>query len=125
MYVRVHIKIIPRKFSILNSTCFRVIYPKNFRNVSLQTYRNNRIGKKLAYFLRKIQILRKNNSRIFRIKNAKCSVYSFLVFITNREIFKSAFVYLYLAGESINQVSPAVLIFLTGISKIYYGALSP
>ena len=47
------------------------------RNVCLQTYRNNRICYKLAYFLRKIQTLRVNNSRILPIKNAKLSGYYF------------------------------------------------
>ena len=33
--------------------------------------------KKIAYFLRKVQILRANNSRIIRIQNAKFSGYYF------------------------------------------------
>ena len=47
------------------------------RNVCLQTYRNNRMSWKLAYFLRKIQTSRINNSRILRIKNKKLSGYCF------------------------------------------------
>ena len=47
------------------------------RNVCLQTYRNNRICKKVAYFLRKIQTLRVNNSIIPRTKNTKFSEYYF------------------------------------------------
>ena len=43
----------------------------------LQTFRSNRICLKLAYFLRKLQTLRGNNSRIIRIKNAKFSRYCF------------------------------------------------
>ena len=42
-YVRVHIKILSRKFRILNARDSRVIYPHSLRNVCLQTYRNNRI----------------------------------------------------------------------------------
>ena len=44
---------------------------------SIQTYRNNRKRWKLAYFLRKIQTLRMNNSRNVWIKNAKFSEYYF------------------------------------------------
>ena len=44
-------------------------------NVCLQTYRNNRTYQKLAYFLRNIRTSLVNNSRILRIKNAKCSGY--------------------------------------------------
>ena len=47
------------------------------QNVCLQTYRNNRICWKLAYFLREIQTLRVNNSRILTIKNTKFSGYYF------------------------------------------------
>ena len=39
--------------------------------VSLQTFLNNRISQKLAYFLRNLQTLRAHNSRTVRIKNAK------------------------------------------------------
>ena len=49
----------------------------DIQNICLQTYRNNRIRSKVAYFLRKIQILRANNSRILRIQNAKFSGYYF------------------------------------------------
>ena len=45
--------------------------------VFLQTFRNNRIGKKLAYFLRNSQTSQKNNSRTLRIKNAKLSEHCF------------------------------------------------
>ena len=47
------------------------------RNICLQRCRNNRICEKLAYFLRKIQILRVTNSIIFTIKNAIFSGYYF------------------------------------------------
>ena len=43
----------------------------------LQTFRNNRIGLKLAYALINLQTSRINNTRILRIKNAKFSGYSF------------------------------------------------
>ena len=47
----------------------------NIQNVCLQIYRNNRIREKVAYFLRKIQTLQANNSRILKIQNAKFSGY--------------------------------------------------
>ena len=49
---------------------------------------------KVAYFLTKIQTLRENNSRIFKIKNAKFSGYYFNMNRRNKEIFKSALVFL-------------------------------
>ena len=49
----------------------------DMHNVYLQTYRNNRIRKKVAYFLRKIQTSGANNSRILRIQNAEFSGYYF------------------------------------------------
>ena len=63
----------------------RILTPFNFgdmptldiRNVCLQIYRNNRIRWKVAYFLRKIQTLHGNNSRILRIQNAIFSGYYF------------------------------------------------
>ena len=48
-----------------------------FAKCLLQTYRNNWIREKVAYFLRKIQTLRVNNSRILRFQNAKSSGYHF------------------------------------------------
>ena len=47
------------------------------QKVCLQTCRKNRIFLKLAYFLRKIQDLLVNNSRILTIKNAKFTAYYF------------------------------------------------
>ena len=61
--------------------------------VCLQTFRNKRICWKLAYDLRNLQISQANNSRILRIVNAKFSGYCFYM-NTNREVFKSALVYL-------------------------------
>ena len=49
--------------------------------VRLQTYINDKIRWKVAYFLRKIQTLRVNYSRILRIKNAKFSGYCFRTII--------------------------------------------
>ena len=49
----------------------------DLRNVCLQTYRNNSIRWKVAYFLRRIHTLQVNKSRILRIQNAKCSGYQF------------------------------------------------
>ena len=45
--------------------------------ICLQTFRNNGICYKLAYFLRNLQTSRVNNSRILRIKNAKFWGYYF------------------------------------------------
>ena len=56
----------------------------NIQNVCLQTYRKDRIRQKVAYFLRKIQTLRANNSRILKIKNAKFSGY----FYMNKNIWR-------------------------------------
>ena len=49
----------------------------DIRKVCLQTFRNNRVFLKLAYFLRNLQISRANNSQILRIENAKFSGYCF------------------------------------------------
>ena len=54
--------------------------------VCLPTFTKNRISYKIAYFLRNLQTLRANNSRILKIKNVWTKTYS--------EIFKSALVYL-------------------------------
>ena len=76
-YLRLHIKIICRRFHITRPFSFWDIRTRDIWNVCLQTYKNNRICWKLAYFLRKIQTWRVNNSRILRIRNAKCSGYCF------------------------------------------------
>ena len=47
----------------------------DMRSACLQTYRNNRLLQKVAYFLGKIQTLRVHNSGILRIQNAKFSGY--------------------------------------------------
>ena len=44
------------------------------------TYKNNRISEKLAYFLRKMQTLRVNNSRILEFNCAKFSGHSFFLY---------------------------------------------
>ena len=62
--------------------------------VCLQTFRNKRICKKLAYFLRNLQTSRANNSRILTIKNTNIQTDESIWTQTNREIFKSALVYL-------------------------------
>ena len=51
------------------------------------------VKKKLAYFLRNLQTSQVKNSRNLRIKNVKFSGYCFYM-NANREIFKSALVYL-------------------------------
>ena len=62
----------------MNPKNSQVIYLWSLRNVCLQTYINNRTCQKVAYFLRKIQTSRANNSRILMIKNAKFSGYNFI-----------------------------------------------
>ena len=65
------------KFRILSPENYQVTHPLGLRNVCLQTYRNNRIREKVAYFLRKIQTLLVNNSKILRTKKTKFSGYYF------------------------------------------------
>ena len=70
-----HTKMICRRFRIITAFTFWVMRTRDIWKVCLQTYRNNRICSKVAYFLRKIQTARINNSRILRIKNANFSGY--------------------------------------------------
>ena len=76
-FPHVHIKIIPWKLYILNPKNYRVIYPESFRNVCLQTYRNKRIGQRVAYFLRKTWTFRVHNPRNIKIENAKFPCHHF------------------------------------------------
>ena len=56
----------------------RDILTQNVKDVCLQTYRNNRIWERVAYFLRKKkQTSWVNNSTILRFNNAKLSGYCF------------------------------------------------
>ena len=73
LYILTDIKIISWRFCILNLINFSVIHPWRLWKVCLQTYRNNRISQKVAYFLRKKQTLGANNSTILRSKKAKFS----------------------------------------------------
>ena len=74
----------------------RIIKPFTFwdmrtldlRNVCLQTYRDNWIRQKVAYFLRKMQSLGVNNSRILRIQNGKFSGYHFYMSTTKYRDFQ-------------------------------------
>ena len=52
----------------------------DMQNVCLQTYRNNRIHEKVAFFIRKMQTLQAKNSRILRIQGAKFSGYYFYMY---------------------------------------------
>ena len=52
--------------------------------VCSETFRNNRICEKLAYFLRNLQTSRENNSRILRIKDA---IFSGNCFFMNKNIW--------------------------------------
>ena len=79
LYVCVRIKGIPCKFCVLNPKSFRIIYPLSLQNICLQTYRNKKIGKKLTYFLRKMQTARVNNSIIFRIRKTRFSGHYFYI----------------------------------------------
>ena len=72
-------KIICLKFHIKTPFSFWDMRTWDTRTVCLQTFRNNRIRKKLAYFLRNLQTPRANISRILRIKNAKFWGFCFYV----------------------------------------------
>ena len=52
----------------------------------LQTFRNNRIRYKLAYFIRNLETSLVNHSKIIWIKNVKFSGYCFYMNINYREI---------------------------------------
>ena len=82
--IRLHMKIICRRFHIKTPFTFWDMRTWNMWKVSLQTFINNRICEKLAYFLRILRTSRANNSRILRIKNAKFSGYCFYM---NRNIY--------------------------------------
>ena len=71
------IKIICGRFRIIRLFTFLHMCFRDIWNICFETYRNNRICEKVAYFSRKIQVFWVNNSRILRIKNAKLSGYSF------------------------------------------------
>ena len=70
-YIRLHIK--TRITQIAHYNTFHPLRYTHSRYAKfcLQMYRNNSIREKLAYFLRKIQTSRANNSRSLRIQNAK------------------------------------------------------
>ena len=71
-YLHLHMKIICWRFHIKTPT-FWDMRMWNMWKVCLQTFRNNKIWWKLAYFLTDLSNSRANNSRILRIKNAKFS----------------------------------------------------
>ena len=71
------IKIICGRFRIIRLFTFLHMCFRDIWNICFETYRNNRICEKVAYFSRKIQVFWVNNSRILRIKNPKLSGYSF------------------------------------------------
>ena len=70
-------KIVSHRLRIITPFTIWHMRSVDLRNDCLQIYRNNRIRSKVAYFLRKIQTLRVNNSRILTIKNAKFSGHYF------------------------------------------------
>ena len=71
-YLHLHMKICWR-FHIKTPSTFWDMRTWDLWIVCLQTFRNNIICQKLAYFLRNLQFLRVNNSRILWIQNAKFS----------------------------------------------------
>ena len=76
-HLRLQMKIMCRKFHIKTPFTFWEIRTWDMWKVCLQTFRNNRIRKKLAYFLRNLQTSRINNLRIPRVKKTKFSGYCF------------------------------------------------
>ena len=89
------IKLICRRFHITTPFTFWDMRTQAMWKVCLQTLRNNIKCLKLTYFFKKLRTSRKNNSRILRIKNAKCAGYIVFIWtITYCKNFKSALVYL-------------------------------
>ena len=78
-YLRLYMKTICWTFLIKKSFTFWDMHTEDMWKVCLQTFRNNRICLKIAYFLRNLQTSRGNNSRILRIKNAKFLRYCFYI----------------------------------------------
>ena len=74
-YLCLHMKIICWRFHIKIVFTFWSIPIWDMWKVYLQTFRNNRIFLKIAYFLRNLQISWVNSLRILRIKNAKIPGY--------------------------------------------------
>ena len=70
-------KMICQRFHIITLFAFWDILTWDIWNVCLQTYRNNRICYKIAYFFKKMQTSLVNNSRNLKIKNVKFSGYCF------------------------------------------------
>ena len=77
-YLCLHMKIICSRFQVKAHSTFWHMW-----NVCLQTFRNNRIPYKLAYFLRNLQTSQTFNLKILRTKNVKFSGYWFYM-NTNR-----------------------------------------
>ena len=70
-YLRPHINIICQRFGNYHSVCFlRYTQQRHIKYLFAET---TEYVKEEAYFLRKIQTSRVNNSRILKIKNAKFS----------------------------------------------------
>ena len=76
-YFRLHMKTICWRFHIEAPFTLSAMRTWDMWKVCLQTFRNNRVRYKLAYFLKILQTSRGNNSRILRIQNAKFSGYWF------------------------------------------------
>ena len=77
-YLRLHMKIICRRFHIKTTSPFWDMCTWDIRKVCLQTFRNNRIRCKLAYVFKKFTNFMGKNSSILRIKKAKFLGYCFI-----------------------------------------------
>ena len=72
-YIRLHMKMTCRRFHIKTPFTFWDICTWDILKVCLQTFRNNRICLKLAYFLRNLQTSQATNLRVNGNKKAKLS----------------------------------------------------
>ena len=75
--LHLHMKIMCWRFHIKIPFTFWDMHTWDMWKVCLQTFRNNKVCSKLAYFLRNLGTSRANNSRILIIKTAKFSGYCF------------------------------------------------
>ena len=76
-HLRLHIKLICRRFCIIRPLTFEMHPSEMYEMFVYKHTETIEYVKKVACFLRKLQTLRVHNSRILRIKNPKFSGYSF------------------------------------------------
>ena len=93
-YICLLLKIISRRLHIKTPFTFLDMCTWDMQNVCLQTFRNNRICQKLAYFFRNLQTSLANNLRILWNKNAKLAGCCFCM---NTNIVN--YFYLYITGN--------------------------